>query len=370
MFYEVHIPTNDPNAQRTLHVEARSWRSALLAGMTQLNGKAPASLENFFVQLGPDAIVVTDPVARQTIRLSELDEKQIRASQVLRAVTGQHAPIGSPPPVAAATTARPTPGVSASRKALGFTDRSNETSRAMVSTEIRNPAGDADDARVLQDTIMPAPVSDAVVPEFPAARGNKKRGPVSEPVRKKAPVAASTSQPGEVVTETALEDVFLEIMTIFEPGFSMEQAIDFCLDLATKYIPCGSSGLLFASDAADHMYFAASRGDGRKKYAKAQLDIQRGIPASSLRDGVAIASSSALNPDPRHTDELAQVGGIDVHSVCCAPIQSGDRAFGVILLLNRQQRDYFSQYDSNIIAYIGTQLGRYIQDQLDSTPLE
>lgn len=364
MYFEVSIPSGGTShTQRTLQVEARSWRSALLASLAQVDGAMPESLENFYVDLGADAITVTDPARRHTIRIAELDEKHVRASQTLKAVTGQFQPITGPADSRSATPppGRPGSGVSAARRALGFTDRATGTFRAIVSTEIKKSAVEAAaEGRVLQDTVAPSP-NDSIIEEVPVARAAKKGAA--------APAAAEPAAPSGPVSETALEDVFLEIMTLFEPGFGMEAAIDFCLDLATKHIPCGSTGLLFASDAADHLYFAAARGDAKKKLGKLELSILKGIPAAVLREGVAIASAS-LADDARHTTELAEKSGLAVESICCAPIQAGDRAFGVLLLMNRKERSFFSQYDSNIATYIGSQMGRYIQDQLDAAPLD
>jgi len=342
MFYEVSFSSTD-GSQRTLQVDASSWVAALKTSIQTDKGSAEASLENFFVDLSGDAVTVTDPNTRRIYRLRELDKNRVRESQMLKALTGSHVAVGN----AAKKATQP-----GRQRPVGFKDRQTGAFRPIVSTEIQKAKRDEGiEARVVADTVAPKiepKISDSVVMEVPDA--------------KEAPEIQS-------ISETALEDVFLEITSIFEPEYAMEDAIDFVLDLAMKYVPSGTGGLLFASDSADSLYFAAARGAGKKKLLKADLSIREGVPARALKDGLALAVAQP-EKDGRHTDELKDKGGVKVASIAAAPIQSGERAFGVLLLMNRADRSFYSQYDANIVAYIGQQMGKFIQDQLDAAPLE
>ena len=343
MFYEVNFPSHD-GSQRTLQVSASSWVAALKTSIQIDTGGDAPSMDDCFVDVGGDVIVVTDPATRRTYRVRELDKRKVRESQMLKALTGSHALLGKAPKPPTRTGRHPS---------VGFTDKQTGAFRSIVSTEIHKVQGEDDGARVVADTVEPQrtpEVSDAVVTEVPDAK-------------------ESQSLEIESISETALEDVFLEITSIFEPDFAMEDAIDFVLDLAMKYVPSASGGLMFASDNADSLYFAATRGAGKKKLLKGDYSIREGVPARALKDGLALAVAEPQK-DRRHTDELAEKGGFEVKSITAAPIQSGDRAFGVLVLLNREDRPFYSQYDANIVAYIGQQMGKFIQDQLDAAPLE
>ncbi len=349
MYYEVQIPTADE--MRTMQIEAPNWRAAMSAGITRAAGAAPASLEGLFVELTGGEMTVMHPGSRCTVRIRQLDEHNVRQSQIVKAISDSSGTTETATP----DSPRPT-NVSVGRaRPVGFKDKATGAFRAIGSTEsAKMPMGDSGmSARVVADTVRPAAsISSSVQIEDMAA----------------AAKSAGNQMPEASVSETALEDVFLEIMTIFEPGYAMEDAIDFSIDLAKKYVPCEIGGLLFASDNADHLYFAQARGKGRKKLLKAEFSIREGIPAFSLKDGASIAVNPAN--DPRATSELGDKSGQTINSVCCAPVQSGPRAYGVLLLANREERTFFSQYDANILAYIGSQMGKYIQDQLDAAPLE
>lgn len=358
MIFEVQIPAADGSGQTsTFQIQASSWRSALHAGLAE-TGVEEVPLEGAHVELDGRQVRFTDPVGRRVILLTEMDAADARQSKLIQSMTGRFKPVApsgaqdavAPEPAAPAPAPAPekvsvdlAPSVGASQS-LGFKDRSTGKFRPIGTSEVKRKAQVTSDgeAVVLQETHAPAPVD---------------------------PVDPSDSQGPTTITETALEDVFLEIMDIFEPGYALEDAIDFVLELATRSVPCATGGVMFASDQADHLYFASAKGDGRKKLLKGQFSISQGVPAVSLREGVALALAEPAN-DARHTPELAETTGEAIRSIVCAPIQHGARAFGVMLLVNRKERGFFSQYDSNILSYIGAQMGRFIQEQLDAAPLE
>lgn len=351
MIFEVQIPASDGSGLvSTFQIQASSWRSALEAGLAE-TGTRDLPLDGANVELDGEIVRFTDPVARRVITLTQIDDADATKSKLIQSMTGRFQPMSGTGAAADDAAAEPGEKIQmdvavggGSNVALGFKDRATGRFRPIGASEIKRKSqttGEGE-AVVLQETHAPAAVETSE----------------SEVVTE-----------GTSISDTALEDVFLEIMAIFEPDYALEDAIDFVLDLATRSIPNAAGGVMFASDQADHLYFAAAKGEGRKKLLKGQFDIAKGVPAVALREGVALALSDPSG-DPRYTNELAEAAGIDVRSIVCAPIQHGARAFGVMVLLNRKERGFFSQYDSNILSYIGSQMGKFIQEQLDAAPLE
>ncbi len=340
-FYEVMVPgPRGKGFDDVLQIEAADWRAALASALGQL-GQKP-DLTNAYVEVVPAGYRVTDSVGRRVIKIRRLDPSQRAVSAVLR------------PATEAAANPSPPMSDSGARPSVGFTNRATGAFRSIGAAEIAavkaqqtNP-----EARILQQTVVPAAPADA----DPTDRLPPE---VAEKVRQ------SLDSKSHAV---ALEDVFLEIPAIFEPGYAMEDAIDFVIDLLTRHVPCEAALMCFASDQADHLYVAAARGAGRKKLEEATLSIHEGIPAESLRNGVAIALVDPSR-DKRHKAELKKYG-ITETSMCCAPVQHEARAFGVLVLVNRSGASHFSSDDSNVVSYIGLQMGKFIQHQLDATPLE
>lgn len=359
MIFEVTIPrATESGDQSTYQIQASSWRSALAAGLAQ-TGVEEVPYAGAHVDIGSSEIRFTDPDQRRVIVIRSIADRDARKSRMLqslttkmRAVKPRDAASSEAAPKKAAQPAKVStevPAAVSSSREVGFTDRSTGRFRAIGAAKIERvtsapPAAEEAQPVVLQETRGPTPMSTAEAPQ-------------------------QVSEEEARISETALEDVFLEIMDIFEPDYAMEDAIDFVLDLATKYVECETAAVMFASDAADHLYAAAARGKARKKLLKHDFDITNGVPARTLRDGIALALASP-DSDSRHTPELAEVTGAPVNNIVAAPIQHGERAFGVMILVNRKVRTFFSQYDSNIVSYIASQMGKFIQEQLDAAPLE
>lgn len=350
MLYEIIIPTTDQGGfENALQVSAKSWRDAYATALRQV-GSTPM-LEGAFVHIGEGTIHVTEPAARRRVRMRRLEEEASRDSQVIKALTGAFRLEDLQLPPVRDRPAGP----------VGYTDKSTGAFRAIGSSEIQHvreqqAAGQAElPSGGQQQPVEEAPrvIMQTVQPSAPPT-------PTAQPVTPEAPP--------ESVSDSALEDVFLDIMTIFEPEYAMEDAIDYVLDLATRYVPSAHGALLFASDQADHLYVAAARSPVEAQWQALQLSIQEGIPANSLKNGVSIALVNPGN-DRRHRPELESIG-IRESSVLCAPIQHNDRAFGVLLLVDRQGRSFYSQGDANVATYLGQQMGKFIQQLLDSTPIE
>lgn len=318
-----------------MQIQASNWQSALQTGIVETDGK-PATLGAWFVDVGDRQIRITDPESRRTFRVKMLDQSEAHTSQIIKALTGVNRAVKDP---SLRTGERAALG-----KPIGIKDKATGVFQPITSVDYKSEVKKQDAGpRVLAHTVRPT--DQATSDQAAVAKG------------------------GSHISETALEDVFLEITEIFEKEYALEDAIDFVLKLTMKYLASGTVGILFASDAQDHLYFAAAEGDGKKKLLKGEFDIKAGIPAVCLRTGTTLAIPVA-EKDARNTTELAEKGGISVRTMCAAPVQAGDRGFGVLLLINRKDREFFSQYDANVATYIGSQLGKFVQDQLDAGPLE
>lgn len=340
MVFEIQIPAAQTGQyDSTLQVDAKSWRQAYLVAVERA-GMKPESLADHFVHIEAGVIRVTSPTSRSVVRMRRLENADAGTSQVVRALTGANQPVMRQS--------------SSPHAPVGFTDKSTGAFRAIGAAEIEQVKTDqaSQSGRILGEFNSPSGTFDAQMRSDPGV----------------ADTADVPPAQSESVGESALEDVFLDIMTIFEPGYAMEDAIDFVIDLGMRYVPSEHGLVLFASDKADFLYAAAARGPLAQPILDAKFPIDRGIPAESLRHGIAL---SLTNPqtDTRYSPDYAGVG-IQEQSIVAAPIQSGERAFGVFVLFNRKGRAFYSQYDANIVSYIGAQMGKFIQQMVDATPLE
>jgi hypothetical protein len=341
MIYEVFIPAGDTSGfDSTYQIEADNWMRAFFTGVQQ-SQLAVQSLEGCAVELGTDVTRIAHPGLRVTFRVRQLAESE-RNAKVIRAVSGS-VPIAGSKPAQAPGKADATP--SDRHRPVGFKDKATGTFRPIGATAGRT--GAEQPGRILAEARKPT--------------DNQKVPAAADLV---APAAANDD------VQTALEDAFLEMPTITENNYAIEDAIDFVVDLANRLIPAASTTIFFASDGGGTLYCAAARGQNHKALVDVTIPMERGVAAHALQSGRVI---SIIDPtkDPRYTEPLQKKLGYPEENILVAPIQSGERAFGVLMLFNRARRKGgFTPYDGNVAGYIGAELGKFIEARLDAGPLD
>ncbi len=167
----------------------------------------------------------------------------------------------------------------------------------------------------------------------------------------------------KAVSETALEDIFLEIPDLFETGKTLEEGTDFVMNLATNAIASESASIIYATPDGRELYFATARGPGASSIAGTRMPIEKGIAGFCTRHGVTLMVDNARE-EPRFYAELTDELDLTVTSLMCVPIQHNGRVYGCIQLLNHEEGRTFSHAQLDALGYIGFQLGKFIYASL------
>lgn len=163
----------------------------------------------------------------------------------------------------------------------------------------------------------------------------------------------------EAVSQSALEEVFLEINQIHEGNMSMEQVINYTMDLALSKIQAEAGSIMFADVNGQELYFATARGPKAQDVMEFRVPMNRGLAGFCAREGVSLAISDA-EKDPRFFADISDKLGYPTKNVCCAPVQFEGRVYGVLELMNKAQP--FTNTEVNVLTYIGRQLAKFVND--------
>jgi putative methionine-R-sulfoxide reductase with GAF domain len=164
----------------------------------------------------------------------------------------------------------------------------------------------------------------------------------------------------ERVSDNIMEEVFLEITRIHDGEMSMEEVVNFVMDLAMEKVGAEAGSIMFADINGQELYFATARGPKAADVMSFRVPMGKGIAGFCAREGVSLAISDAQE-DPRFYKEISDALGYPTKSLCCAPIQIEGRVFGAIELLN-SNNNHFSSTEVNVLTYVGKQLARYVYD--------
>lgn len=171
--------------------------------------------------------------------------------------------------------------------------------------------------------------------------------------------AIDIGRASEAVSQSTLEEVFLEINQIHEQGMSMEQVINFVMDLCMSKIVAEAGSIMFADVNGRELYFATARGPKAHAVMDFRVPMGKGIAGFCAREGVSLAISDAEN-DPRFYRDISDALGYETKNICCAPIQFEGRVYGCIELMNKSQP--FTNTEVNVLTYVGRQLAKFVHD--------
>ena len=249
-----------------------------------------------------------------------------------------------PPPQAAAPAPQPQP-----EEDYGFgpmdvhEPASGLEEHSYTSDDGRMRIGSATFEALKREQVEPEP---KVIRETRAPSGQHTAVPIGRP-------------PSEAVSTSALEEVFLEINQIHEGSMSMEQVINFVMDLSMSKIRAEAGSIMFADVNGKELYFATARGPKASEVMDFRVPMSKGLVGFCAREGVSLAISDA-EKDPRFYAEISEKLGYDTKNLICAPVQFEGRVYGAIELMNKSTP--FDNTEVRVLTYIGRQLAKFVND--------
>jgi len=165
------------------------------------------------------------------------------------------------------------------------------------------------------------------------------------------------------VSETLIEDVFLEIQQIHEGEKSMEESVDIVMDMVVDKLDAESGSILFADVRGEELYFATARGPKADEVMDFRVPMGQGIVGFCSREGVSLAISD-VQEDPRFYKEISEAIGYETESLACSPIQHEGRVYGAIEVINKKGGSTFSGQEISAMSYMGRQLAQFVHNKI------
>jgi hypothetical protein len=373
--FEVHIPATDGNGFNvTLKVGADNWMSALKAGMQKLGEQGTVS-QNVMVDIQEDnSIHVTEAASGRVFRIRELTDEEAAKAQVKR--PSQIRPAVAPSRAEVKTE----PGLPAVKPPAVDPGKTQPLPRSDL--EITRPAGDPLKLPPidLNKTIPagPPPAKPAPRNATPAPRTNKSSArielkDVEELVQ---PVKPTTGSIGRVKsspniarsqrqeTEDILADIFLRV-TELSSKKTVEEAMDFILDLVMEKVPCEAGSVLRADIATGDLSFIVARGPKANEILRSKIVVPAGtgIAGFCAAEGVSVAVSD-VEKDPRFYAEVGERIGYATRSLLCAPMMTHGHSFGCVQVINRKGGPLFLEHEVGVLAYLAHQAALFLNQKL------
>lgn len=405
--FEVYIPAVEPGGfNLTLKVGADNWMAALKAGMQKI-GEQGAVSQNVMVDIQDDnSIHVTEALSGRVFRIRELSDDEVKKASVKRQ-SGIFKPArgevktelgltpAMPPDARKTLVGTPAEGESEATKTLppGAMDTLPDPSQTLPGLPIVAPPEVKTAPPPPEPKTVPPPVQ-AKAASVPPSRAEAKTLPPPPPGRRPSakssprialeeldveeldhpvkPVTGTIGRPKSTpdvaasnkrTTDEMLADVFLRVTDLGQRA-TVEEAMQFILDLAMEKVPCESGSVLRADTGTGELTFVAARGPRAQKLLGAHLVIPagEGIAGFCSLEGVSVALSD-VQKDPRFYAAVGQKVDYETRSILSAPMMTHGRAFGCVQLINRKGGPFFLEHEVGVLAYLSHQAALYLNDR-------
>jgi hypothetical protein len=381
MYYDVFIPSNDPDGfDVTITVDAENWMSALKSGL-QRTGEGADAVRNVMCDIKEDnTIHVTDATTQRVFVLKEISEEQYEKAQQTGDDVVRHdddaSGVTQPSDAVAADAAdeaadvqpdpvRPEPTPTPERQApqqQAQQRQQQQQARQQQAQQQRDEQEDDDHSFVSSDgnVRIGSSTYESLSRESEAEDAKVVREKRERTDQRKA---VEIGRREEKVTESLIEDVFLEIQEIHEGDKDMEEVVNFCMDMAMDKMEPESGSILFADVNGRELYFATARGPKSDEIMDYRVPMGTGIVGFCAREGVSLAISD-VEKDPRFYKKISDAIGYETKNLICAPVQHDNRVYGCIELLNKKRSSSFDSNEMNALSYISRQLGKFVYKQI------
>jgi hypothetical protein len=167
-----------------------------------------------------------------------------------------------------------------------------------------------------------------------------------------------------VSAEEMLADVFLRVVEL-DRLQSVEEAMEFILDLALEKVPCESGSVFRADGTTGDLSFMAARGPKARELLESNITIPAGtgIAGFCAVEGVSVAVND-VEKDPRHYSAISAQVKYSPKSMLCAPMMTHGRSFGCVQLINRRESPQFQEYEVGVLAYLAHQAALFLNVRL------
>lgn len=341
MQYEIQMPQQGSDQPRIEHVHGDNWLEALRRGLAAAG--LPAPTRNLACDLQDDeSVIVTDTGSGHVYRVMPVR------------VGAGRPPSGGPRAAPTVTWRLPTPTFESPPDTRASAPSRNEDTT-------QRPLNDpfSEDEVGVFSTADRTPRTAQGRHTLPGASRSTRDWSESS---QESPTSPSLAAHGVPRTRRA-EALERELAEFPHLGRDIHEACNFAVDVGRVHVPSGAGSVLLI-DARDRcLYFAAARGPKAALVATQRIPLEVGIAGASIRQRQTL---NIVDPgrDPRFAASFADAVGYHPRSIVCAPVFAGNKAFGVVELLDREQRDAFSDEDADLVTLLARRLGEHFASLL------
>ncbi|MEW6685235.1 MAG: HD domain-containing phosphohydrolase [Candidatus Edwardsbacteria bacterium] len=155
--------------------------------------------------------------------------------------------------------------------------------------------------------------------------------------------------------------ILQRINEIASSTMNINAVMDKVMDLIEEIAACQASSLLLVEPEKRTLRFVVVKGEASEGLKDAHLVLGEGIAGWVAKTGIPLIVND-VTKEPRWKKEFAEKLGFATHNILCVPLKLKENVMGVIELINKVQKQDFTEEDLEIIELLSSHLATLIEN--------
>ncbi|RMF00638.1 MAG: GAF domain-containing protein, partial [Chloroflexi bacterium] len=132
----------------------------------------------------------------------------------------------------------------------------------------------------------------------------------------------------------------------------LEETLTLVINHTIRIIDAEAASVVLSDDDKKELVFQAASGGIANQIHGMRMPAGQGIVSWVVEHGQSVLAPDVAN-DPRFLNTLDQMTGFTTQSILCVPLQSGEKVFGAIEVVNKRH-DTFTAQDLQLLSWLAT----------------
>jgi phosphoserine phosphatase RsbU/P len=164
----------------------------------------------------------------------------------------------------------------------------------------------------------------------------------------------STALKRELTEERRISHALIDSSVRLNSMFNLPELLETIMKTAADLLDAGAASLLLYDEAKKELTFDVAVGDSADQVKTLRMPADKGIAGWVLQNQKPAVVGEARK-DKRFSDSIDRALGLTTHSLLAVPLNSRDRAIGVIEVINKKTKTGFSARDLEVASAFAAQ---------------
>jgi signal transduction histidine kinase len=147
----------------------------------------------------------------------------------------------------------------------------------------------------------------------------------------------------------------LKFSALINSSLEIENVLDTAMKFSEEFINAEASSIFELDEETDELFIRVARGEKKDSIKKVRLKLGEGIAGLVAKTGDPVVVQET-DKENRFSNKYDQMSGFKTRSLICVPLILRDKPIGAIEVLNKKNREPFTDADLEILISLSQQI--------------